>query len=592
MTWDQSAVILVLLGMFILFAWGRPRYDVVALLGLLAMTLLGLSPVETAFSGFGHGAVVTVAAVLVISRALMNSGVIDSVERWVSRAGKNLVVQLAVLTPLVAVCSAFINNVGALAIFLPITLRMAAKSGTSPSLLLMPLAFASLLGGLTTLIGTPPNIIIATFRAQQGGEQFLMFDFLPVGGAIVLVGLLFLVLLGWRLIPVRRSKSDEEEMFELSEYITELIVPEESSLVGERVHQLEQMEGVELTVVNLLRNQRSFPALHANHTLRSGDSIVVRADAEDLEELLKNTDLELAGQAEKHRDLVAGSDEVTLVEVVIMPGSPLEGRTAGGLRLRARYGVNLLAVARQGSRLRSRLSRIRLREGDVLLLQGNADTVTDVLGDWKCLPLASRGLRLAKPRRLLLVTAIFLLAIGLTSLGMLPVQLVLTSAAVAMVLTNFISAREAYESIDWSVIVLLGAMIPVGEALQQTGTAQLLADHLLILAGQMEPWIMVAIFLITTMFLSDLINNAAAALLMAPVAMNVAMGMGVNFDSFLMAVAIGASCAFLTPIGHQSNTLVMGPGGYRFGDYWRMGLPLELIIVVVAVPIILQVWPL
>ncbi len=592
MTWEQGAIILILLGMLILFAWGKPRYDIVALMGLLAVALLALVPFEQVFAGFGHGAVVTVAAVLVVSRALVNSGVIDSLERWISRAGKNPVWQLVIITPLVALCSAFINNVGALAIFMPITLRMAAKSGTSPSLLLMPLAFASLLGGLTTLIGTPPNIIIATFRAEQAVEPFRMFDFLPVGGPIALAGLLFLIILGWRLIPVRRARSDEDDMFELSEYITEVVVPPESSLVGKRVFELEKMEGVDVTVVNLIRNDQGFPALHPNHRLKGGDSLVVRADADDLEELLKNSDLELAGQAEEHRQLLAGSEEVSLVEAVIMPGSSLVGRTAGGLRLRARYGINLLAVARQGSRMRSRLSRVRLREGDVLLLQGDDDMVANVLGDWKCLPLASRGLRLAKPRRLLLVGAIFLAAIGLTSLGVVPVQLALTSAAVTMVLTGFISAREAYESIDWSVIVLLGAMIPVSEALQHTGTAKLMAGGLLRLAGQLDAWIMITVFLVATMLLSDIINNAAATLLMAPVAMSVAQGMGVSFDPFLMAVAVGASCAFLTPIGHQSNTLVMGPGGYRFGDYWPVGLPLEIIIVLVAVPVLVWVWPL
>ncbi len=592
MTWQQAAVLLVLLAMFILFALGKPRYDVVALAGLGCVAVLGLVPGEEVFSGFGHGAVITVAAVLVVSRALTNSGVVDSLDSLVMRAGSNIVIQIALLTLLVAVCSAFINNVGALAIFLPISLRMSRKTGTSPSLLLMPLAFGSLLGGLATLIGTPPNIIIATFRAEYAAEQFRMFDFLPVGGAVALCGLVFLTLVGWRLLPVRRSAESGEEMFEPGDYVTELRVPEDSELSGIRVRDIEKAEGADIEVVGVVRAGQPFPSVHPGLEIMPNDSLVVRAEAEDIEELLKNTDLELVGQSDEHSELLVGSEEVTVAEVVVMPTSRLVGHSAASLSLRTRFGLSLLAVSRQGSRLKSRLSRVRFREGDVLLVQGDSDSMPSVLGELKCLPLASRGIKMARPRRLLLITAVFGGAVALTSLGMLPVQLSLTLAAVGMVLFGFTSAKEAYESIDWAVIVLFGSMIPVSGALERTGAAEMLATRLVGVAIHVDAWVMVSIVMLFTMVLSDLVNNAPAALLMAPIALRVAQALAVQFDPFLMAVAVGASCSFLTPIGHQSNMLVMGPGGYRFGDYWRVGLPLQIIVLVVATPMILAVWPL
>lgn len=592
MTLEQTIVFAVLAATLVLFVWGRWRYDLVALGALLALALLRIVPAEEAFLGFGHPAVITVAAVLVASRGLQNAGVVDLLSGWGMRTGKNVTLQVAVLTLLVAVCSAFMNNVGALALLMPVAIRMGRKSGTPPSLLLMPLAFGSLLGGLVTLIGTPPNIIVATFRARVAEESFGMFDFTPVGGGVALAGIVFLALVGWRLIPRRKARASREELFEIEAYTTEVRVPKESKMAGHSLGELEDLvEKEDLTVVGLIRGDRRTPAPSDFELLRSGDVLIVEGDPEALKKLVQEAGLELVGS--KHvgeKDL--RSEDVTVVEAIVAPDARLVGRTIRQVNLRRRYGVNLLAVARQGERLKERLGSNLLRPGDVLLLQGPTDAVQEVLTEFGLLPLAERGLRLGQPRRLALAIGIFGAAIALITLRVLAPEIAFTLAAVAMVLTGLLTLRESYQAIDWPVIVLLAALIPVGAALETTGGAELVAAQFLRFSDVLPPWATLAVLLVGTMFLSDVINNAAAAVLMCPIALGIAAGVGASPDPFLMAVAIGASCAFLTPIGHQSNTLVLGPGGYRFGDYWRVGLPLEIIIALVSLPLLLRFWPL
>jgi di/tricarboxylate transporter len=592
MTLDQSIVFAVLVAVLVLFVWGRWRYDLVALGALLALALVRIVPAQEAFLGFGHPAVITVAAVLVASRGLQNAGVVDLLSGWGMRAGGNTTVQVAVLTVLVAVCSAFMNNVGALALLMPVAIRMGRKSGTSPSLLLMPLAFGSLLGGLTTLIGTPPNIIVATYRARVAEEGFGMFEFAPVGAGVALAGIIFLALIGWRLIPKRKAPASREELFEIEAYTTEVRVPAKSKMLGHSLGELEDLvEKEDLTIVALVRGEKRTPAPSDFELLRSGDVLIVEGDPESLKELVQEAGLELVGS--KHvGEKELGSDEITLVEAIVPPDAALVGRTIRQINLRRRYGVNLLAVARQGERLKARLGRNRLRPGDVLLLQGPSEAVQESLAEFGLLPLAERGLRLGHPRRLALAVGLFGAAIALITVRALTPEIAFTLAAVAMVLTGLLSLRECYQAIDWPVIVLLAAMIPVGLALETTGGAELVAAQLLRFSDVLPPWATLTVLLVGTMFLSDVINNAAAAVLMCPIALSIAAGVGASPDPFLMAVAVGASCAFLTPIGHQSNTLVLGPGGYRFGDYWRVGLPLEVIITLVSIPLLLRFWPL
>jgi di/tricarboxylate transporter len=483
------------------------------------------------------------------------------------------------------------NNVGALALVMPVAIRVARRSGRSPGLFLMPLAFASLLGGMTTLIGTPPNVIVATFRATAKGEPFGIFDFAPVGLGVAVVGCLYIVLLGWRLVPQRTSPASTD-IFHIEDYITEVRVRKESRLVGKSLYDLKGLTTADVVVLTLVRGERRIPAPSSFEILLADDILIVEAgSSDDLQELLDVAKLELVPSKKIKRDAL-GNDNIEVVEAVVTSDSLMIGHNAISLNMRWRYGVNLLAVARQGERLAERLGVIRFRAGDILLLQGPQRALQGALANLGCLPLADRDLQIGRPRRLVFSIGIFGLGLVLATLGVLPIQVALVAAALIMVLTQILSLREAYESIDWPILVLLGAMIPVGEALETTGGAQRIADGLFMISGQFSPVVTLTILLIGAMFLSDLINNAAAAVLLAPIALGVSAAMGANADPFLMAICIGASCAFLTPIGHQSNTLVMGPGGYRFGDYWPMGLPLELIIVVVGIPLILYFWPL
>ncbi len=587
---DQLIVFLTLGAALILFAWGPVRHDIVALIALFALALPGIVPRDNAFVGFAHPAVVTVAAVLIIGRALMNSGLIDVVASWVLRVGNSITVQILVLTLAIAVASALMNNVGALAILMPVALYMARKNRHAPSHILMPIAFGSLLGGMTTLIGTPPNIIIATFRGEELGTPFGMFDFSPVGIGLAMVGIAFISFVGWRVLPKRQGETSPEDLFRIEDYITEVRVTKDSKLKGKAVGEIGDLTDADIRLLGLIRRKRRIHAPDAEEVLKTHDILILEADSDDLKTFVDNSEVKLVGDKRFRKDAI-GSKEIVMAEAVVMANSPLIGNTAAGLVMRTRYGLNLLAIARQEKRMRRRIDNIRFRAGDVLLLQGRVVNVDDAITAMGCLPLAQRGIKMGQPRRILLALGIFGGGILSVVTGVLPVQIAFPLAALLMVLVNVISVREIYTSVDWPVIILLGAMIPVGKALEATGGAQLIADQIMRLGNEFPLWVTLAIVLVVTMFLSDVINNAATVVLMAPIGIGVAHGLNASVDTFLMAVAVGGSCAFLTPIGHQSNTLVMGPGGYKFSDYWRMGLPLEIIIVLLGVPLILYFWP-
>jgi len=601
---DQWTVFLILGATLALFIWNRLRFDIVAMLALLAVAVSGLVAPDQLFAGFGHPAVITVAAVLVISQGLVNGGVVDAVARLLGKVGRNAVLQVITLTLVVALCSGFINNVGALALLMPVAIWMSRQSGRSPSLLLMPLAFGSLLGGTITLIGTPPNIIIASYR--EAGS-FGLFDFAPVGLAITAVGIVFIGVIGWRLTPKRDDPAGGDKLFSVGEYVTELKVPEESPFAGGTLHNLLTSGGTEksLVVLALIRGEEVSPAPSTFNVLKYGDVLLVEADTESLQEFVEQTGLALANAVndedeegkesepmtsrEGTEEQVAAGD-VRLTEAVISPSSRLIGRSANRLNLRERYGLNVVAIARQGHRLKRRLADIRFRSGDILLVQGYEDNLLSTLQTLGCLPLAERGLTLGREKNLWLAGGVFLAAIAIILSGLLTPPVALVACAVAMVLVQLMDAGDAYRAIDWPVIVLLAAMIPVGQALETTGGAALIAEQILTVAQGQAAWVALTIILVGTMLLSNVVNNAAAAILVAPIALGVSSQLGLASDAVLMAVAVGASCAFLTPIGHQSNALVMEPAGYRFGDYWRLGLPLSVLVTVVGVPMILWVW--
>lgn len=587
---DLIIFFLVLAVVLALFVWNRWRYDIVALVALLFLTLIGIIPASEAFLGFAHPAVITVAAVLVVSKGLMNSGLVQVITKAVSSAGDRFLVQLLVLTSVVTVLSAFINNVGALALMMPVAIRVAKKSGRPASLYLMPIAFGSLLGGLTTLIGTPPNIIIAMARAETGSAPFGMFDFAPAGASVCIAGLMFVILLGWRLMPKRDDTGAGELVAQIKDYITEVKVPEESGLVGKRISDIAAMSDSEVVILTLFRGESRFNAPSPYKMILANDILVVKGCAENIKTLLDDLDLILL-ESRDFDEQMAGSDEVELAEMVVSQDSFMIGKTVRGLRLHNRYGINLLAISRQGRGISGRLDSTRLKQGDLLLVQGPRETLAQSVSALSLLPLASGDLSLGKPRRIILAVSIFAIGIMATVLELVPISVSLLTVAVVMVLIGMVPTKDLYKSIDWPIIILLAAMIPVGSALDTVGGSALIADTMLGMGSAMSPHLAVAILLVVTMFISDILNNAAVAVLMAPIAIQIASGMGVSADPMLMAVAIGASCAFLTPIGHQSNALVMGPGGYRFTDYWHMGLPLELIIVVVGLISIFTFWP-
>jgi len=611
LTYEQWTIVAILAAVMGGFVWGRWRYDVVALAGLVVAIGFGLVPASDAFAGFGHPATITVAAVLVISRGLANAGVVDYLARLVGPATRHPILHIGALGGIAAALSAIMNNVAALALLMPVALQSAAKAKHSPAVILMPLSFASILGGLITLIGTPPNVIIASYRAAAGEEPFSMFDFAPVGLAVAVVGLLFLTFVGWRLLPAsRRARMSAAELFDIENYVAEARVTENSAAIGKTVSEIEQaVTDSEVMIVGLVRDHRHIYASAGRETVAPDDVLIVEAGPEGLDKFVTAMGLSIEGadkdevdkdeagedgaqeDAEAEEPSLRGGD-VTLVEAVLGPRARIIGRLAGDLNLRTRYGVNLLAVSRQGRPFRERVRHVRFQAGDVLLLQGDAERLPQVTASLGALPLAERNLQFGKRGQVWQCTGIFAAAIAAATLGFLPIAVSLTIAVVLLVLLDIVPARELYDGVDWPVIVLLGAMIPIGFAMQSTGATGVIADGLLALTAGAPPVVVLTLLLVLTMTLSDVMNNAATTVVGAPIAIIIASRLGVSADPFLMAVAVGASCAFLTPIGHQNNTLVLGPGGYRFSDFWRMGLPLEILIVVVSVPMILLVWPL
>jgi di/tricarboxylate transporter len=606
---DATWVFLILAITLVAFVWGRFRYDLVAMAALLSCVLLGVVPADEAFSGFGHPAVITVAAVLVLSRGFEHAGVVDWIAEKALKAGSQPVWQLVVLTTTVILMSAIMNNVGALALLLPVAVRVAREHGTSPSFLLMPLAFGSLLGGLITLIGTPPNIIISAYRASQGEGAFRMFDFAPVGVGVAFVGLLFMVLVGRKLTPQRQGQASADELFETSAYLSELTVGESSKAVGWTLRELRDVCDEPVPILGIIRDEKQHSGHRFFGQLEAGDILLLEAGPDELKQLEDKGGLTLGarsrddetsgdealdkdGDAKSARTPKLDTDDLQLVEAVVRTDSMMIRRTVTHLRLLNHHGLHLVAVSRDGARLKQRLREVRFQPGDVLLLQGDENGLSDSLAALGCLPLASRKLSLGKPRQLLLSVAIFAVAIAAMMFDLLPAAIALSLAALVTLASGVLPLREGYDAIEGPVIVLLAAMLPVGQALETSGGAQMVADGMMTLGNGWPPVITLVALFVITLLLSNVINNAAAALLMASIAANLASGLDVSLDPFLMAVAVSASCAFLTPIGHQSNTLVMGPGGYHFRDYWKLGLPLSLVVMATAIPLILLIWPL
>ena len=592
MTADQILIFSILSATLVLFAWGRFRYDLVALMAMTAVLLFGLATPNEAFAGFGHTAVITVAAVLIISQALKNAGVVDVVASYLLPHTNNAIVHITLLTALVTFFSAFMNNVGALALLLPVAIATAKEHNRSPAMILMPVAFGSILGGMCTMIGTPPNIIIANYRADITGTAFSMFDFSPIGGIIAIIGVFFITVFGWRLIPKKRfEENPPDQLYEVSNYLTEVKVMTDSPLINTQVNDIEGLQSDDVGVVGVARGNHHTLNTSPTYALKENDILILRGDPLALQSKFADANLEFQTASGKtFDDLTAG--DLALTECVITATSPLVGRDVSYLRRRTANSVAVIGLAHEGRMLRKRLRNHTFKTGDVLLLQSDKTYVSDMLIELNLLPLAERGIQIGQQRRVLIALGIFIGAIILGVMHILPMAGAFILAILIYSIMGFLPGKDVYRDVDWPIIILLGGMIPVGRALESTGATDLIATSIVNLTDSMPIYLVLTLILVTTMFLSDIINNAATALVMAPISVGIANQLGVNIDPFLMAVAIGASCAFLTPIGHQSNTLVMGPGGYQFGDYWRMGLPLEIIITVISIPLILYVWPL
>lgn len=591
MTLPQIEILALLAGALVLFASGRLRHDLVALLVLLAAVALGLVPFGRAFAGFGHPAVITVAAALVVSRAIAATGVLDNVAGMLAAKARHPFLLIGLLGLPAALASSVMNNVAALALMMPVAIAVCRTAQVSPSLTLMPLSFISMLGGLITLIGTPPNVIVAAVRADRTGTAFDLLDFAPVGLAVAAAGIAFIALFGWRLVPQRvaAAKTSDDSM---GDYLLEARVEAGSALVGKALRETTSiLDDHDATLLGLKRGSVTIPGTAQWTVVRDGDTLLLEAAPETVGALLRPLGLALL----KPDNTViedARAGDLKVVEAVVRPGAIIEGLTPAEVRLRQRYMVNLLGVARSGVQRFRGLKDWRFTGGDVLLLQGEGERIGDATGRLGLLPLAARDLALGARPGAAATIAIVALALGALAFGLAPAAICLAAAAVALMASGRIGLRDAYDSIDGSILVLLGAMIPVGEAFDATGTTRLIADQLIGLAGDLHPLWILALLLITTMFVSDIVNNAATALLMAPLGIDIANRLQANPDTFLMAVAVGASCAFLTPIGHQNNLLVMGPGGYRFGDYWRLGLPLEAVVFAVTMLVLPVFWPL
>lgn len=593
MTVDQISAFAILAGVLVFFIGGWLRYDFVAFGALFAAVVAGIVPSDGAFVGFGNPAVVTVALVLMISEGLRQSGVVDLIAEYAVPDTQSPTLLIAVLAGLAAALSGLMNNVGALALLMPVALQAARRSKISPALLLMPLSFGSILGGMTTLIGTPPNILVSNFRATGAGEPFGMFDYSWVGVPVAAAGVAFVALIGWRLIPVSKiTPPTGDPEFDIQPYMTEVRLTEGSSLVGTFMLQaMNDLTDRDVSVAGLIRGEQQIPYPGMTERARVDDVLVVTGEAEALEKTIADFKLELVGEEEIEAGAIK-SDRVTLMEVVVTPGARIAGMTTKEIGLRNRYSLNLLAVSRHGERTLTRMNQHRFRPGDVLLLQGDADRIGDSLTRLGCLPLAKRSLAVGRHRRALFASSVFGLAIAAAAFKLVPITIAFGVAIAVMILGRIVSPSRAYGSIEWPVLILLGCMIPVGEALDRTGAAALIAQGIVALTSQFPVVVALILVMVVTMTLSDIMNNAATAVVMAPISVQIADQLNSNPDAFLMAVAIGASCAFLTPIGHQNNTLIMGPGGYRFGDYWRMGLPLEILVVAISVPFLLYAWPL
>ncbi|HEU4986206.1 MAG TPA: SLC13 family permease [Rhizobiaceae bacterium] len=588
MTSDQIFIFGLLGAVLALLVWGKIRYDLVAFGALIVAVLGGAVPAEKAFEGFGHDATIIVALVLIVSRAMINAGAVELIANYAISSARSLPVHIGLMSVTGAALSAIINNVAAIVILMSLDIEAAKKAGRSPSLSLMPLSYATILGGMITLIGTPSNVVIAQFRDRTLGDAYRMFDFAPVGLVCAVVGIAFVTLVGWRLIPEGRQKVPVGEP-ESGLFVAEAKVSEESPVIGKTPAELyEEGDEKDVSILGLVRQGKRLPGFASGTVIRKGDFLVLEGDPKSIEAFIGSTKLSLS------TDEKAGLTDkgMALVEAIVPEGARAAGRTADNMRLRYRQGVELLGVSRQGKRFQERVGKLVIEAGDVLLLLGPKDHVDDAAEWLGVLPLAERSHDVIQRRKAFLAIGIFVLLIAAAALGFVALSIALSIAVAAYALLNIVGPRDIYQSIEWPVIVLLGSLIPLGAAFEDAGGTQLITGAIIGQTEGLPVWVILAVVMAVTMILSDFLNSIVTVLIAAPIGVSVAQSLEVSPDPFLMAVAVAGTCGMLTPIGHKNNAIIMGPGGYRFGDYWRIGAPLEILMIAVGVPTILFFWPL
>ncbi|MDA9782707.1 SLC13 family permease [Gammaproteobacteria bacterium] len=585
---DQAILATTLVILMGLLIWGKWRYDAVTLICLAALVLLGIVPANDAFSGFGHPAVVTVALVLLISRGLQEAGMVSLAGNLISRYTLSENQYLVVIMVIAAFLSSFMNNIGAMALLLPITLSVCQKMDWNPSKFLMPLAFASILGGMNTVIGTPPNIIIAQYRQEYTGAAFNFFDYSFVGLAVSVVGILFIALIGYRFVTVRENDEDTTRLIDLKNYLFEVKVRDDSNAIGMRLSEIKKISGPETEVLGVVNETGGVSRVSMAKKIQPGQVLVIKTSPDDIASIQERLGFEIA----ENLNTIQESD-LAEIEVMVTAGSRLIGRKHEFLKRLASDDLALLGLWRQGAKFRTRLAKEAFKVGDVLLLGVRTiddEGVKERIKHLGLMPLMERDVQTIPSRSRLLKSLIFFTtAIALTAFNVMNIVVAFLLCVIAFISIKVLNGN-LYRNIEWPVVVMLAAMIPVGQALETSGISLNIANFISTTTHGMDlPWLILMI-LVITMFVSDIVNNAATAVIMAPIAANLALQVGQPVEPFLMAVAVGASCAFLSPIGHQCNTLVMAPGNYKFGDYWRLGLPLECVIVAISIPMILFVW--
>ncbi len=575
----------------VLLIWRIWRYEIVAFIALFSSLLTGIIPFSHAFIGFSNSAVALIAAIMILSKAISTTGFIHLATRWFKNFSNSIVMHISLFTITGTMLASFMSAIGALGILMPIAIQTCVEHKRSPSLILMPLAFGAVLGELMMQISSPVSIIISQYRQQIIGQPFNIFSITPVGISVSVTGILFISLIGWRLMPNRGKSKSEEELFQIPDYITEVKLTKGSPFIDKTVGEMIRESKAEFDIIALIHRGTKRFTFSKREVLHANDILIVESDHENLEKLIIAGKLKLANEKPLTTSSLS-SEEIKLIEAVVAPGSDIISQSAKMMHLRSRYSINLFAISRKGAEFRQNINEVRWQEGDVVLLQGNADTIQETIVSLGLVPLAEREFQIGMIKNDYILIVTYLGAVMLSAMNILPAAIAFVLAVLILCLFNVIPYRIIYKSIDWSIIFLLGAIIPLGDAMQSTGASDLITHHFISLAYNYPPVIILILIMLLTMLISNLMNFIIAAIVMAPVSFHIAQALHINVDAFLIAIIVSSVCAFLTPIAHKSNLIVYNPGKYKFHDYLRLGLPLEIIVIISSIPVILWMWPL